>query len=134
LYDRDCGFCRWTTGWILRWDRHGRILPLAIQSSDGQALLGGVAEDLRLSSWHIATPAGDGLTVKVDSAGAGFGPLLRALPGGRGLAVLTERFPDSTERAYRWVAGNRSRFGRRLSNRAKRRTDALIAARTPQER
>jgi hypothetical protein len=47
------------------------------------------------ASWHIVEPDG-----AVSSAGAGFAPLLRRLPGGRPLAKLADRFPGGAERAY----------------------------------
>ena len=65
----------------------------------------------------------------VRSAGAAFPPLFRLLPGGSPLAALTARVPDATDRAYRWVAGNRSRWGRFVTEGAKRRADNRIAER-----
>ena len=48
------------------------------------------------------------------SAGDGAAPLARVLPGGRPLGFLFARFPSATERAYRFVAGHRDWFARRL--------------------
>jgi len=61
----------------------------------------------RLDSWHLVTDSGE-----VVSGGAAGEPLAQALPGGRPLAALFRRFPGATERAYRWIAANRGRFGR----------------------
>ena len=124
LYDRDCGFCRWATGWVLRLDRDRALAPVAIQSRRGEELLAGLAPGARLDSAHVVTPAGERA-----SAGAIAGPVLRALPGGAPLAALAERFPGATERAYRFVADHRSALGRPITDAAKRRADALIAAR-----
>jgi predicted DCC family thiol-disulfide oxidoreductase YuxK len=60
----------------------------------------------RLDSWHLLTESG------VVSGGAAAEPLARALPGGQPLAALFRRFPGATDRAYRWIAANRARFGR----------------------
>lgn len=111
LYDRDCGFCRWSLDKILGWDRGRRLRPVEIQSEEGQALLerAGVPAAARLESWHLALPSGT-----VRSAGAGAAPLAELLPGGRPLAALFRRFPGPTERTYRWVAANRNRLARLL--------------------
>jgi predicted DCC family thiol-disulfide oxidoreductase YuxK len=108
LYDRDCGFCRWSLDKILAWDRHGRLHPVAIQSDEGQRLLAPVPPERRLDSWHLVV---DG---EVRSAGAAAAPLFAILPGGRPLAALLGAFPHATERAYRWVAGHRDLVARLL--------------------
>jgi predicted DCC family thiol-disulfide oxidoreductase YuxK len=110
LYDSDCGFCTWCLHVILRWDRKGRLRPVAIQSAEGDLLLTGMSAQERLGSWHLVQP--DGAVV---SAGAAAAPLARLLPGGRPLAALFERFPRATERAYRWVAAHRGAFGKVFS-------------------
>jgi predicted DCC family thiol-disulfide oxidoreductase YuxK len=125
LYDRDCGFCRWCLGKVLAWDRRHWLRPVAIQSEEADRLLDGMAEEERLASWHLV--GGDGM---VRSAGAAFPGLLRLLPGGAPLATLTSRAPRATDRAYRWVAGNRSRWGKLVTDGAKRRADARIEARS----
>jgi predicted DCC family thiol-disulfide oxidoreductase YuxK len=103
LYDRDCGFCRWSLAKLLRWDRHGRLRPVPLQSPEGA----GYPDD----SWHLITEDG-----QVYSGGAAFEPLLRLLPGGRPFAALARAFPGLTERAYRFVANHRGRLGRFLSD------------------
>ncbi|MGH3042198.1 MAG: thiol-disulfide oxidoreductase DCC family protein [Gaiellaceae bacterium] len=102
LFDARCGYCRRTVERILRWDRRGRLRPVALQDPEADELLGGMDEERKLASWHLV--AADG---RVYSAGAAFPPLLRLLPGGRPLAALTETFPGLTERAYQWVAHTR---------------------------
>jgi predicted DCC family thiol-disulfide oxidoreductase YuxK len=124
LYDRDCGFCRWCLGKVLAWDRRRSIRPVAIQSEDGERLLEGMPEETRVASWHLVDGEGT-----VRSAGSAFPGLLRLLPGGAPLAALTARAPRATDRAYRWVAGNRSRWGKLVTDGAKRRADERIAQR-----
>ncbi len=124
LFDRDCGFCRWSLSKLLAWDRRGRLRPVAIQDPEGEELLAGMSEEDRLGSWHLAEPGGE-----VRSAGAAFEPLLRELPGGRPLAAIAARAPRLTERAYRLVSGNRTPLGRRLTGGAKTRADERIAHR-----
>jgi predicted DCC family thiol-disulfide oxidoreductase YuxK len=121
LYDRDCGFCRWCLGKVLAWDRRRALRPVAIQSDEAGGLLAGIPEEERLASWHLVDVDGT-----VRSAGAAFPGLLRLLPGGAPLAALTARAPSATDRAYRWVAGNRSRWGKLVTEGAKRRADARV--------
>ena len=125
LYDRDCGFCRWSLGKVLAWDRRGAIRPVSIQSDEAGGLLAGTPEEERLASWHLVDEDG-----RVRSAGAAFPGLLRLLPGGAPLAALTARAPRATDRAYRWVAGNRSRWGKLVSDGAKRRAAERIENRS----
>jgi predicted DCC family thiol-disulfide oxidoreductase YuxK len=125
LYDSDCGFCRWSLAKLLRWDRHNFLRPVALQDPEAASLLPGMSEEERLASWHLVDPSGE-----VHSAGAALPWLLRLLPGGAPLAVLAARAPRLRDRGYRWVAEHRSWFGRLLSERAKKRADLRIAARS----
>lgn len=124
LYDADCGFCRWSLAWVLRWDRGRRLEPLALQDRRAAALLHGIEAERRMGSWHLV--AADGL---VASAGGAAAPLLRLLPGGSWLAWLLERLPGPVEWAYRRVADARGFLGRGLSEAALGRADRLIAER-----
>jgi predicted DCC family thiol-disulfide oxidoreductase YuxK len=124
LYDRDCGFCRWSLAQLLALDRRRRLRPLALGSAQADALLAELTPAQRAASWHLVSPAG-----RRWSAGAAAPPLLRQLPGGRLPAALLARFPNTTERTYRWVAAHRSSLGRLLSARARRRADERIADR-----
>jgi predicted DCC family thiol-disulfide oxidoreductase YuxK len=124
IYDSDCGFCRWCLGKVLAWDRRRAVRPVALQTVEAEGLLAGVPSDARMSSWHLVDRDGE-----VHSAGAGFPPLLRLLPGAEPLASLTARFPGATEKAYRMVSGNRGIFGRWVTDDAKRRADRRIAER-----
>jgi predicted DCC family thiol-disulfide oxidoreductase YuxK len=124
LYDRDCGFCRWCLGKLLAWDRRRAVRPVAIQSGEADRLLSGMPREQRLASWHLVDESGT-----VRSAGAAFPALFRLLPGAAPLVALTSRTPRATDRAYRWVAGNRSRWGKLVTEGAKRRADRRIAER-----
>jgi predicted DCC family thiol-disulfide oxidoreductase YuxK len=123
LYDSDCGFCRWSLGKVLAWDRRRALRPVALQSPEADVLLPGMPENRRMSSWHLVDDAG------IHSAGAGIEPLLRLLPGASPLGALAARTPRGMERAYRWVAGHRSLWGRFVTDGAKRRADRRIAER-----
>ena len=92
---------------VLAWDRRRVLRAVAIQSDEGAALLAAIPAAERLDSWHLALPSGE-----IRSAGAGAAPLAELLPGGKPLAFAFRRFPRATERAYRFVADHRDRFGR----------------------
>jgi predicted DCC family thiol-disulfide oxidoreductase YuxK len=124
LYDSDCGFCRWSLGKVLAWDRRARLRPVRLQSKEAERLLAGMPEDERMSSWHLVSPDGE-----VRSAGAGIAPLLRLLPGGSPLGAVAGRLPGLMERGYRFVAGHRSLWGKFVTEGAKRRADKRIAER-----
>jgi predicted DCC family thiol-disulfide oxidoreductase YuxK len=123
IYDRDCGFCRWCLGKVLAWDRRRTIRPVALGTDEANRLLGDMPRAEQFSSWHLVDE--DGL----HSAGAGFPSLLRRLPGGRPFAALATRFPNATESGYRFVSGNRSLWGKVVTDGAKRRADARIGER-----
>src|SRR4051812_26979092 len=125
IYDRDCGFCRWSLGKVLAWDRRRAVRPVALGTPEANDLLADVPPAERRKSWHLVDGAGD-----VHSAGAGFGPLLRLLPRGGPSAAPAERFPGATESAYRFVSGNRSIWGKVVSDGARRRADERISARS----
>jgi predicted DCC family thiol-disulfide oxidoreductase YuxK len=121
LYDPDCGFCRVTLALLLRWDTRGRLRPVALGTEEARSLLSGMSEEEQMKSWHLVEPGG------VYSAGAAFPPVFSRLPGGRPFALVTERFPSASERAYRWVAHHRSLLGRPFPARARRWTDRVIS-------
>jgi predicted DCC family thiol-disulfide oxidoreductase YuxK len=124
LYDADCGFCRWSLGKLLAWDRRGALRPMTLQSPEAERLLAGMPPEERMASWHLVDAEG-----RIHSAGAGFAPLLRLLPGGLPLAAIAARAPRTIERAYRWVAGRRSLWGKLVTDGAKCRADRRIAER-----
>jgi predicted DCC family thiol-disulfide oxidoreductase YuxK len=124
IYDRDCGFCRWCLGKVLAWDRRRALRPVPLGTPEANRLLEGTPAAERPTSWHLV----DGGSA-VHSAGAGFEPLFRLLPGGDPFAAIAARFPGVTERAYRFVSGNRSIWGKFVTDGAKRRADERIASR-----
>ena len=124
IYDRDCGFCRWSLGKVLAWDRRGAVRPVALGTPEANSLLGDMPRERQFSSWHLVDETG------VHSAGAGFPPLLRLLPGGGPLAAGTAKLAGATESAYRFISGNRSIWGKFVTDGAKRRADERIAERT----
>jgi predicted DCC family thiol-disulfide oxidoreductase YuxK len=124
LYDADCGFCRWSLGWILRWDRRLRLEPLALQDPAAARLLPGMDEDARMASWHLVAPDGT-----VTSGGRAAIPMLRLLPGGVAVASVAARVPGLLERGYGWVNRNRGALGRPLTRGAKARADRIIVSR-----
>lgn len=113
LFDRDCGFCRWSTARILAWDRRGRVRAVALQDPQAGRLLPGMDLSRKMASWHLVTPGG-----RVRSGGAAIALLSRLLPGGAPIAFLAEAFPGLTERAYRWTAKHRDGLGRLLGEQA----------------
>jgi predicted DCC family thiol-disulfide oxidoreductase YuxK len=125
IYDSDCGFCRWCLGKVLAWDRRGAVRPLALGTDEANRLLRDMPRGEQMSSWHLVDGNGS-----VHSAGAGFEPLLRLLPGGGPLAAVAGRLPGATESGYRFVSGNRSLWGKLVTRGAKRRADERIAGRT----
>ena len=110
LYDRDCGFCRWSLARLLSWDRRRALRPVALQDPEADQLLPGMGEEERMASWHLVLDDG-----RVVSAGAAVEPLMRLLPGGRPFAAFARAFPGLTERGYRFVARHRGRLGRFLA-------------------
>ena len=125
LYDHDCGFCRWSIGRLLAWDRVGRLRPLAIQSAEGQRLLADLTPEQRLATAHAVDAAG-----RRTSGGDALAPIAAVLPGGAALAALGRRAPALARVGYRAVAGRRSLFGRLISDAARARADERIARRS----
>jgi len=106
LYDRDCGFCRWSADRLLAWDRGRRLLAVAIQDPQADRPLADMEPERRMASWHLVPPGGP-----VHSGARAVAPLLRLLSGGAPLAALADAFPRTTDRLYGWVARNRGRLG-----------------------
>jgi predicted DCC family thiol-disulfide oxidoreductase YuxK len=109
FYDEDCGFCRWTLGLLLSWDRARRLRPATIQSAEGSRVLAAIDPVTRLESAHVALPDG-----RVFSGGAAFEHVAPLLPAGAPLAALARMFPGAADRGYRMVAGHRTDIGPRL--------------------
>ena len=121
-YDADCGFCRWTLAWILRWDRAGRVEPVPIESAEGDRDLGDLGP-ARLESWHLVRGG------ERYSGGRAFAQLLEELPGGGPAARLAGALEFVLVPAYRWVADHRDGLARLVPRRSKERADALVARR-----
>jgi len=113
LYDKDCGFCRWSADKLRVWDTRRGLTFASIQSSRGAELLHPVPVAERLDSMHAVTPDG-----RVWSGGQAVRVIFDELPGGRALASIAATFPAATERTYRLVARHRNRLGRLLGQRA----------------
>jgi predicted DCC family thiol-disulfide oxidoreductase YuxK len=122
FYDSDCGLCRWTAAKVAAWDRRGAVRLVPLQDrAESDRLLGAMDEPARMASWHLVTPSGE-----VRSAGRGVAPLLRLLPGGGPPARLVAAIQPLTDRAYRFVAANRSGFGRLIPRGARRRANERL--------
>jgi predicted DCC family thiol-disulfide oxidoreductase YuxK len=137
LYDPVCGFCQVCVAVVLRWDRQGRLRPVALGTEEADTLLAGMPEAEQMASWHLVDARWLGFGaenaphtnhLEIRSAGAAFSPLFRLLPGGAPLARIADRFPRASEAAYRWVADHRTAFGRPLPAAAKRWADRVISA------
>jgi predicted DCC family thiol-disulfide oxidoreductase YuxK len=128
LYDPDCGFCRVALALLLRWDRQGRLRPVALGTEEARGLLPGMPEDEQMASWHLVEAG------TVYSAGAAFPPVFARLPGGRLFARAGERFPSASERLYRWAADHRSLLGRPLPEASRRWADRVISGSRPSGR
>ncbi len=125
LYDHDCGFCRWSIGRLLAWDRAGRLRPVAIQSAEGRRLLADLTPGERLATAHALDAAG-----RRTSGGDAIAPIAAVLPGGAPFAALGRRAPALARAGYGAVAGRRSLFGRLISDAAKARAAERIAQRS----
>jgi predicted DCC family thiol-disulfide oxidoreductase YuxK len=123
LFDADCGFCRWAMAWALRVDRRHLLVAVPIQSALGAELLDELAPSQRLSAAHVVQE--DGRRV---SGGAAAAMVLAALPPTRALGILARRLPETTERLYAVVAGQRTHLGRLVGRRARGRADRLVRA------
>ncbi len=124
FYDHDCGFCRWTLGLLLAWDRGHRLWPAPIESEVGSRWLGAMGAEERAASWHIVEEGG-----RVSSAGRGISVVLSYVPGGRVVGLPLRLLPGVVERAYWLVAGRRSRFSRFVPRAWVRAATARVAAR-----
>ena len=124
LYDPDCGFCRWSLGWVLAADRGRRLRPLRLGSPEADERLADLTPEERMASWHLVAPDG-----RRWSAGYAAPALLRLLPAGRAPAAALAAAPEITDRVYRWVADHRSKFSKLIPEQGKRRADERIAAR-----
>jgi len=121
VYDRDCGFCRWSLARLVAWDRRRRLRLVALQDPEAERLLPGMSARERFAAAHLVLPSGERY-----SGGDALVPLLRLLPGGSPLAVVARAVRAPARIGYGWVARNRALFGRPLSERTKARATARI--------
>lgn len=124
FYDQDCGFCRWSLGLLLAWDRKHRLRPATIQGSEGEAALSHLGPEERLASAHVLLPDG-----RVFSGGAAFEHVAPVLPAGAPFAALARRLPGVARRSYAAVAGRRNAIGPRLPRRWIAASERRIASR-----
>lgn len=129
LYDADCNICKTITETLMTWDRGARLRPVAIQSDEGQRLLGPISVEKRLQSFHLVRPDGS-----VVSAGPALAELFRMLPAGTPIAKLLELAPGATSGGYEWVAANRVQLSRLIPGRVKAVANRRLAARTGEPR
>jgi predicted DCC family thiol-disulfide oxidoreductase YuxK len=127
LYDRDCGFCRWSLAQVLALDRDRKLRPLALGTPEANALLFDLDVEQQMASWHLVDPDGNRW-----SGGIALAPLVRVLGGGEATAALLSRAPRPLELGYRLIASNRSRISQLIPAQSKRRADAVVAARERQ--
>jgi predicted DCC family thiol-disulfide oxidoreductase YuxK len=124
LYDGDCGFCKWLLALLLRFDRARRLLPVALQRPEAEALLADLEPAERMASMHLVSP--DGTRT---SAGEALPALLGLLSGGRLPAAVFARFPRLTSAGYQWVATHRIRISRFVPRRWKQRAAERVRER-----
>ena len=124
LYDGDCGLCKWLLAGLLRFDRGGRLRPVALQRPEAEVLLADLDPVDRMASMHLVSP--DGART---SGGEALPALLGLLAGGRLPAAVLGRLPRFTDRFYRWVATHRIGISRFVPRRLKRRAAERIRAR-----
>lgn len=120
LFDRDCGFCRWTVAWLLTHQTRCTFVPVPIRSPLGDALLRKLSLTDRMRSAHIVR---DG---RLLSGGAALADVVTVLARGRVLERLVAKSPGLCEAAYRLVATNRRPAGRLVPLRARTRADCIL--------
>jgi predicted DCC family thiol-disulfide oxidoreductase YuxK len=122
LYDRECRWCRFSVAQILRFDPRGEILPVAIQSPEGQELLAPVDPGERLLTAHAV--GDDGV---VHSGGDAVAVIAARLPALTLATPALRRMGLVSRAGYGLVAGNRHRLGPLVSPARLARADAAIA-------
>lgn len=118
LYDNDCGFCRWSVVQAVK--RAPSLLPVAIQSNEGQRLLEPLAPDSRLTSAHTVGFGG------VHSGGDAVTDVLGELRRATLLYKIARALPALTRLSYKVIAGNRTTLSRFVPAKAKARADAYL--------
>jgi predicted DCC family thiol-disulfide oxidoreductase YuxK len=121
LYDRDCGFCRWTLAGLLKLDRHLRLRPMPLQDPEADRLLGGMPAGPKYASAHLVTPDG-----RIHSGGLAVAPILELLPHGTPASRVARLLPGPLRVGYDWVARHRTLLSRPVPASMKRRATAQI--------
>ncbi len=121
LYDRDCGFCRWTLAALLDLDRAHRLRPVALQDPEADLLLRGMPAGPKYASAHLVTADG-----QIYSGGLAVAPILELLPHGTSFARVARLVPGPLRQGYDWVARHRTLLSRPVPGRLKRRATARI--------
>lgn len=122
FYDDDCGVCRWLLVRLLGWDRAHRLEPVPLDDPRADRWLGHMSREQRMASWHLVTPER-----RLLSGGDAVPHLMRLLPAGAPLGLLTAAAGPLTNAAYALVAANRVTLGRLLGEGARERTRRQIA-------
>ncbi|CAB4878978.1 unannotated protein [freshwater metagenome] len=107
LYDADCDFCRWSVSKLLERDRQGLLLPVSIQSAQGQTLLSSIPQERRLDSAHCVASNGE-----IRSGGQAVEWIASRTDGLGFAARISPAVPWLLTAGYGLVAGNRSLFSR----------------------
>jgi len=126
LYDRDCGFCRWSLARLLDLDLRRRLRPVALQDPQADELLRDMSAHERFASAHLVTSDG-----RIHSGGHAVAPLLRVLPAGMPLSLVARLVPGLIGLGYGWVVRNRGLLGRGLSQESKDRATRRIDRHAP---
>jgi len=92
---------------LLRFDTARRLRPLALGTPESDALLADLTPPERNASWHLVSPTG-----QRESAGDAAPHLFALLRGGAVPAAVLSALQPVTNRAYRWVATNRTQLSR----------------------
>ena len=121
LYDRDCGFCRWTLAQLLDLDHGLRLRPVALQDPEADRLLRGMPAGPKYASAHLVTADG-----QIHSGGLAVAPILELLPHGTSFARVARLVPGPLRVGYAWVARHRTLLSRPVPARLKRRATARI--------
>ena len=118
LYDRDCGFCRWSLARVLDLDRRRALRPVPLGSAEADELLAGMSEERRWASAHVV--ASDG------SVYSGAAAVPGVLPNGASLAPVARLLRLPLAAGYGLVVRSRGFLGRRLPDAAKKRATEQI--------
>lgn len=118
LYDSDCGFCRWSAVQAVK--RAPSLLPLAIQSDEGQRMLAQIPQAERLASAHTVGFGG------VHSGSDAIIDVLGAMPRAGLIYKLARAVPTATGLLYRAVVCNRGMLGKLVPAKTKARADTYL--------